>query len=166
MRTIKTYSKGAPFYNAFLRTWSLIRTWPSEHFGPSFEACSGGKFVVSRAGGAYYARDRGSNRKFRPRWQNKTRSSLAAVNVALANPLAAKGRDIYEQQSCNACHGDNGIGSAAGPKLVGVGNKFDSQKLEALLKRPSAAMTQEGMTPTDLNGEDVKALIAYVESLK
>jgi hypothetical protein len=27
-------------------------------------ACSGGKFVVSRAGGAYDARDRGPNRKF------------------------------------------------------------------------------------------------------
>jgi hypothetical protein len=23
MRTIKTYSKGAPFYNAFRRTWGL-----------------------------------------------------------------------------------------------------------------------------------------------
>ena len=24
MRTIKTYFKGAPFYNAFLRTWRLV----------------------------------------------------------------------------------------------------------------------------------------------
>jgi ubiquinol-cytochrome c reductase cytochrome b subunit len=93
-------------------------------------------------------------------------SSLAAANVALSNPLAAKGRDIYEQQGCNACHGDNGIGSAAGPKLIGLGNKFGSQKLEALLKRPSAVMTQGGMTPTDLNDEDLKGLIAYLESLK
>jgi len=93
-------------------------------------------------------------------------SSLAVANVALTNPLAAKGRDIYEQQSCNACHGDNGIGSAAGPKLIGMGNKFDSLQLEALLKQPSTAMSQGGMTPTDLNGEDLKALIAYVESLK
>jgi len=47
-----------------------------------------------------------------------------------------------------------------------VGNKFDNQKLEALLKRPSTAMSQGGMTPTDLNGEELKALIAYVGSLK
>jgi ubiquinol-cytochrome c reductase cytochrome b subunit len=92
--------------------------------------------------------------------------SLAAANTALADPLAAKGKTIFEAQSCNACHGDNGIGSAAGPKLVGVGNKFDSQKLEALLKRPSTAMSQGGMTPTELNGEELKALIAYVASLK
>ena len=93
-------------------------------------------------------------------------SSLAAANVALSNPHAAKGRDIYEQQGCNACHGDNGIGSAAGPKLIGLGNKFDSQQLEALLKRTSAAMTQGGMTDTDLDGEDLKGLITYLESLK
>jgi ubiquinol-cytochrome c reductase cytochrome b subunit len=92
--------------------------------------------------------------------------SLAAANTSLADPLAAKGKTIFEAQSCNGCHGDNGIGSAAGPKLIGVGNKFDSQKLEALLKHPSTAMSQGGMTPTDLNGEKLKALIAYVESLK
>ncbi len=92
--------------------------------------------------------------------------SLVVANVALADPLAAKGKTIFEAQSCNACHGDNGIGSAAGPKLVGVGNKFDKQKLEALLKHPSAAMSKGGMTPTELNGEELKALIAYVSSLK
>src|SRR5713101_9548310 len=92
-------------------------------------------------------------------------ASLAAANVALADPLAAKGKNIFEAQSCNACHGDNGIGSAAGPKLIGVGNKFDTQKLEALLKHPSDAMTQGGMQPVDLKDEELKALVAYVESL-
>lgn len=36
-------------------------------------ACSGGKFVVSRAGGAYDAQDRGPNRKFWIRWQFHSR---------------------------------------------------------------------------------------------
>jgi quinol-cytochrome oxidoreductase complex cytochrome b subunit/mono/diheme cytochrome c family protein len=92
--------------------------------------------------------------------------SLAAANVALADPLAAKGKSIFEAQSCNACHGDNGIGSAAAPKLIGVGTKFNAQKLEVLLKQPSTAMTQGGMTPSALKDEDLKALIAYLESLK
>jgi hypothetical protein len=42
MRTIKTYFKGAPFYNA------LIGTWPPEtrdFLGPSLN----GKFIVPRA---------------------------------------------------------------------------------------------------------------------
>ena len=93
-------------------------------------------------------------------------SSLAAANVALASPLAAKGKDLYEQQACSACHGDNGIGTAAGPKLTGIGAKFDIQKLEALLKQPTVAMTQGGMTPNDLKDKELKALVAYVAGLK
>jgi ubiquinol-cytochrome c reductase cytochrome b subunit len=94
-------------------------------------------------------------------------SSLAAANVALANPLAAKGKDIFEQQGCNACHGDGGVGTAAAPKLIGVGAKYDGAKLEALLKQPNSKMTAGGMpATTDLKDEDMKALVAYVQSLK
>jgi ubiquinol-cytochrome c reductase cytochrome b subunit len=93
-------------------------------------------------------------------------ASLAATNVALADPLAAKGKTIFEAQSCNACHGDGGVGSAAAPKLIGVSGKISSQKLETLLRHPSVAMAEGGMQAVDLKDEEVKALIAYVESLK
>ncbi len=95
-------------------------------------------------------------------------SSVSVVNAALAsaNPLGAKGKEIFEQQGCNACHGDGGVGSAAGPKLIGVGAKFSREKLEGLLKHPSDAMTQGGMQPVDLKDENLKALITYMESLK
>jgi ubiquinol-cytochrome c reductase cytochrome b subunit len=93
-------------------------------------------------------------------------ASLVAENVALADPLAAKGKTIFDAHSCNACHGDGGVGTVAAPKLVGVSVKFDSKRLEAILRQPSTAMTHGGMTPTDLKDEDLKALIAYVESLK
>jgi len=93
-------------------------------------------------------------------------SSLAAANVALADPLAAKGKDIFEQQACNACHGDGGVGTAAAPKLIGVGAKFDSERLTGLLKQPTSKMTAGGMPATNLKDEDMKALVAYVRSLK
>lgn len=93
-------------------------------------------------------------------------SSLAAANMALANPLAAKGKEIFEQQGCNACHGDNGVGTAAAPKLTGVGTKYDNEKLEAVLRQPTDKMTAGGMSATDLKNEDMKALVAYVQSLK
>ncbi len=93
-------------------------------------------------------------------------SSLAAANVALADPLAAKGKDIFEQQACNACHGDGGVGTAAAPKLIGVGAKYSSEKLQALLKQPNSKMTAGGMPATDLKDEEMKALVAYVRSLK
>jgi ubiquinol-cytochrome c reductase cytochrome b subunit len=93
-------------------------------------------------------------------------ASLVAVNVALADPLAAKGKTIFEAQTCNACHGDGGVGTAAAPALIGVGAKFSSDQLAALLKHPTAKMTAGGMPSVNLPDDDMKALIAYVESLK
>ena len=83
-------------------------------------------------------------------------SSVGIVNTILAsaNPLAAKGKEIFEQQGFNACHGDGGVGSAAGPKLVRVGGEFNSEKLQALLKHPSDAMAQGGMQPVELKDEE------------
>lgn len=92
--------------------------------------------------------------------------SLAAQNAALANPDAAKGKEIFEGQSCNACHGDNGVGTAAAPKLIGVGQKYSSSQIEALLHNPTAKMTQGGMPTIDLPPDQLNLLIAYLESLK
>jgi ubiquinol-cytochrome c reductase cytochrome b subunit len=93
-------------------------------------------------------------------------ASLVAANVALADPLAAKGKTIFEAQSCNACHGDGGVGTAAAPALIGVGAKYPNDKLAALLKHPTEKMTAGGMPTVDLPDEDLKALIAYLQSLK
>src|SRR6202048_2556077 len=92
--------------------------------------------------------------------------SLAAANVTLSDPEAAKGKTIFEGQSCNACHGDGGAGTAAGPALIGIASKFSSAQLAELFKHPTSKMTAGGMPPVDLPPDDLKALIAYVESLK
>jgi ubiquinol-cytochrome c reductase cytochrome b subunit len=92
--------------------------------------------------------------------------SLAAANVALADPQAAKGKTIFEGQSCNACHGDGGVGTAAGPALTGISAKRNAEQLAEVFKHPTAKMTGGGMPPVDLPPDDLKALIAYVESLK
>ena len=93
-------------------------------------------------------------------------ASLAAANIALADPLGAKGKVVFEAQSCNACHGDAGVGTAAAPALVGISAKFSPAQLADLYKHPTARMTAGGMPPIDLPPDDLKALIAYVESLK
>jgi ubiquinol-cytochrome c reductase cytochrome b subunit len=93
-------------------------------------------------------------------------ASLAAENVVLADPLAAKGKTIFEVQSCNACHGDGGVGTAAAPALVGIGTRLSSDQLGELFKHPTGKMTGGGMSPIDLPPDDLKALIAYVKSLK
>ena len=93
-------------------------------------------------------------------------ASLTAANVALADPLAAKGKTIFEAQSCSACHGDAGVGTAAGPALVGIAAKSSPDQLAQLFKHPTVKMTSGGMPPIDLPPDDLNALIAYVASLK
>src|SRR5271168_1927730 len=93
-------------------------------------------------------------------------ASLAAVNTKLADPLAAQGKTIFEDHSCNACHGDGGVGTAAAPALVGESAKRSSVELKELFAHPTAKMTAGGMPAIDLPPDDLKALIAYVESLQ
>lgn len=93
-------------------------------------------------------------------------ASLAAANVTLSDPVAAKGKTIFEAQSCNACHGDGGTGTAAAPALVGLSKKLSPEQVAGLFQHPTAKMTAGGMPPVDLPPDDTKALIAYVESLK
>jgi mono/diheme cytochrome c family protein len=93
-------------------------------------------------------------------------SSLAAANVALADPLAAAGKKIYEDQSCSACHGENGIGTNAGPKLTGAAAQKSPEELSNVLRHPTAKMTAGEMPPVDVSDEDLKALVAYIKSLK
>lgn len=82
------------------------------------------------------------------------------------NPLIAKGRKIFEAHVCTACHGQNAEGTAAAPSLIGIGSKFPPDKLASLLRHPTKQMTAGGMPPVDVSDEELKELIAYLESLK
>ena len=93
-------------------------------------------------------------------------TSLTAANVALADPLAAQGKKVYEAQSCSACHGDSGVGTAAGVKLIGIGAKLPPDKLTEVLKQPTDKMTAGGMTPVTLTDDEMKALVTYLQTLK
>jgi ubiquinol-cytochrome c reductase cytochrome b subunit len=103
------------------------------------------------------------NAKFEPELSG---GSLVAQNAALANPEATQGKAIFERESCNACHGDNGIGTAAASKLIGVGQKYDGPKLESLLRKPNEKMSEGGMPTVNLKGDEMNALVAYLRSLK
>jgi ubiquinol-cytochrome c reductase cytochrome b subunit len=93
-------------------------------------------------------------------------ASLAAANVALLDPFAAKGKEVYEMQSCDSCHGDSGRGSAEGPKLVRIGAKLQPDQLEALLRHPTRKMLDGGMNAIAVNDQEMKSLVAYLNSLK
>ena len=93
-------------------------------------------------------------------------SSLSAPAVTVLDPLAAAGKKVYEDQSCDACHGENGTGTDVGPKLVGATAKKSPEEVAQLLRRPSAAMLKGEMKPVDVSDEELKALVAYIKSLK
>jgi len=87
-------------------------------------------------------------------------------NVAPTDPLAAKGKTIFEAQSCNACHGDGGW-ARRGFLLVGIAAKSPPAQLAEVLKASTAKGEWPAASPAvDLPPDDLKALIAYVESFK
>lgn len=93
-------------------------------------------------------------------------TSLSAPVVTVVDPLAAAGKKVYERESCDACHGENGVGTAAAPRLTGATGQKPADELSNLLRHPTAKMLAGEMKPVDVNEEDLKALVAYIKSLK
>src|SRR6516164_5372438 len=93
-------------------------------------------------------------------------SSLSAPVVAVLDPLAAAGKNVYGSESCDACHGENGVGTAAGPKLTGAIAHTPADELSSLLRHPTPKMIEGGMQAVDISDDDLKALVAYIKSLK
>ena len=94
-------------------------------------------------------------------------SAAGSASAALvsADPKVLKGLAVFQAQSCNSCHGDGGIGTAAAGPLTGVSKKYTEPQLIALLHAPNSKMTNGGMTAVDLKQDDLEALIAYLRQL-
>jgi ubiquinol-cytochrome c reductase cytochrome b subunit len=92
-------------------------------------------------------------------------SSLAA-SIPVVDPMVLKGKGIYEANACSACHGEGGIGSAVAPRLIGVGARFTPDRIAAMLRQPTARMTASGMRSVEVTDDEMKALVAYLGSLK
>ena len=89
----------------------------------------------------------------------------ASAALASAEPEVLKGLAIFQAQSCNSCHGDGGVGTAAAGPLTGVGQKYTEAEVIALLRVPNDKMSGGGMTPVDLKQEELLALVAYIRQL-
>jgi ubiquinol-cytochrome c reductase cytochrome b subunit len=89
----------------------------------------------------------------------------ASAALASADPKVLKGQALFQANSCNSCHGDGGVGTAAAGPLTGVGQKYTDAQLVALLRAPNGKMSGGGMTPVDLKQDDLDALVAYLRQL-
>jgi ubiquinol-cytochrome c reductase cytochrome b subunit len=93
-------------------------------------------------------------------------SALSASAVTVLDPLAASGKKVFDAESCDACHGENGVGTSAGPKLHGATAQKSPEELSNLLLHPTAKMLEGEMKPVEVSDGDLKALVAYIKSLK
>lgn len=88
-----------------------------------------------------------------------------AAVVSIADPLVRRGKEVFTERGCVACHGDDGTGSALAPSLVGVTGKFPKARLVALLHNPNPRMKAAGMPNVDASPDEMDALIAYLATL-
>jgi ubiquinol-cytochrome c reductase cytochrome b subunit len=88
----------------------------------------------------------------------------AATGAATPDPAAAAGQKTFESHACNACHGPGGAGTAIAPKLAGIGKKFTPDQLLDRFNHPTSGMDKGGMPHFQFTPDDVKGLIAYLDS--
>src|SRR5574341_1550743 len=84
-----------------------------------------------------------------------------------AEDLVAKGKEIYTQNKCSMCHKIEGVGGKIGPDLSDEGDKGRSEEwLIKYFKDPKSTMPEAKMRPVKGTDEELKALAAYMLSLK
>lgn len=99
---------------------------------------------------------------------------IAALSVALAavtwsqaeSDPVSKGSQVYQGKKCALCHSIQGKGGKAGGDLSHVGTKRDAQWLETFMKDPKAVKPKVKMPAFKGNDDELKALVAYMMSLK
>jgi len=89
---------------------------------------------------------------------------FAALPITPAQPqpvLATQGKRLYESGSCQSCHGAEGEGKGAAPRLAGQRRDYLVQQLAnlSIMSRFHPAMSAN---VRDLTQEQAKALAAYL----
>jgi len=93
---------------------------------------------------------------------------ILAVAAGVGGKPQSRGQQIYQEQSCSACHTINGIGGTSGPDLtrVGASGKDAAWHLKHL-KDPHSVVPTSAMPAYDGVPEaDLKELAAYLVTLK
>jgi mono/diheme cytochrome c family protein len=82
------------------------------------------------------------------------------------SPLAQRGQKVFQSNSCESCHGIGGLsGTVAAPALAGTASILPATVLEDLLRHHSIQMQKGGMPLTNMNAQDMKAVVAFIRSM-
>ena len=97
----------------------------------------------------------------------------ASVSTAQPGDPISRGRQIFAQKGCNACHMVNGMGAnGPGPDLSKIGSHpydalpNDPAFLAKWLENPLAQKPDTTMPRIALTDPEIQALVAYLTSLK
>jgi mono/diheme cytochrome c family protein len=88
-------------------------------------------------------------------------AGLLFVHAAAAEPSAENGRLLFAKVGCYECHGYQGQGGAAGPRIAPDPLPFDG--LAAFVRTSSGAMPPYGVTL--LSDQDLADIYAYLQSI-
>jgi mono/diheme cytochrome c family protein len=104
-----------------------------------------------------------------------TRAALALALVVAVGLLVAsssaqgpvdQGQRYFMDTGCYGCHTVGKMGTPIGPDLSRVGSKYSRAYLERWLRDPSAQRPSAHMPALELTEEQVKAMAAFLSSLK
>ena len=94
---------------------------------------------------------------------------LLAASPALAQDdgaLVARGQSLFQAQGCHGCHAIAGVGATTAPNLSRVGAKYSLNYLTYWLRNTPPRGSREHMPKIRLAEPEIKALAAYLSSLR
>jgi mono/diheme cytochrome c family protein len=80
--------------------------------------------------------------------------------------LVGQGRAVFRDQGCYGCHTAEGMGTPIGPDLSRIGAKRNETYLTGWLRDPSMQRPGAHMPKLQLTEIEVRALAAYLGSLR
>lgn len=88
-----------------------------------------------------------------------------AEEVASTPDNLVRGAQIYEAQTCGACHMVNGVGAKLGPPLNGLAQRRSQQWVEQHFANPSALSPGSIMPPSKFSPAQMRDIVSYLYSL-
>lgn len=88
------------------------------------------------------------------------------TTTASADTPPGRGRELFVERGCIACHGVDAQGTRLAPSLIGVTDKFPGEALANLLRHPTSKMRDGGMPTISVNEGQMNDLVAYLSSLR
>jgi len=90
----------------------------------------------------------------------------ACVAQGQGEALAVRGQTAFNINGCPGCHIVGKAGTPIGPELSHVGARYSEEYLMRWLRDPAQQRPSAHMPALELSDQDIRALAAYLASLR